>query len=95
MKKIMVILCVITALLLSGCNGGQAHSIPGYSTQYSVPNIVDLAEGRIDYTYSYVVDNNTGVVYIQVSGFRRVGITVALNADGTPITVNQIKGEDN
>jgi len=37
---------------------------------------------------------DTGVVYLQFEGYRRAGITVALNADGTPITVEQIETEE-
>ena len=39
----------------------------------------------------YVVDNHTGVVYIEYNGGYHGGITVALNADGTPVTKEQLE----
>ena len=77
--------------MLTGCEEGQSISTIGYSTEYNVPDVSCLAKDTGLYNYFYVIDNNTGVVYLQFSGYRRAGITVALNADGTPMTVDQIK----
>lgn len=89
-RVIVVIMCVITIFLLSGCKEGQSSLTTKYSSEYIVPDISSLAKDTDSYDYFYVIDNNTGVVYLQFIGFRRAGITVALNADGTPVTVDQI-----
>lgn len=91
MKKVtVVIMCIITAFLLSGCKEGQSTLTARYSSKYNIPDVSSLAKDTDSYDYFYVIDNNTGVVYLQFIGFRRAGITVALNADGTPVTVDQI-----
>jgi len=92
MKKTIAIICLTAMLfMLTECKEGQSTSTTRYSSEYNVPDISSLAKDTDSYNYFYVIDNNTGVVYLQFSGFRRAGITVALNADGTPITVNQIR----
>ena len=46
------------------------------------PNLIRYDKGG----YSYLVDNNTGVVYLQY----QEGISVMFNPDGTPITRDQL-----
>lgn len=48
------------------------------------------ADTRIN-TYYYAVDERTGVVYLLFEAGKRAGITVALNADGTPVTKEQLE----
>lgn len=94
MRKTIAIICLTAMLfMLAGCKEGQSQSTPGYSKEYIEPDISILAKDLDSYDYFYVLDNNTGVVYLQFTGFRRAGITVALNADGTPVTVDQIRTE--
>ena len=40
--------------------------------------------------YAYIVDKNTGVVYLEYDAYYRHALTVMLNADGTPITAEQL-----
>ena len=40
--------------------------------------------------YVYIVDKNTGVVYLEYDAVYRHALTVMLNADGTPITAEQL-----
>lgn len=95
MKKTIAIICLTAMLfMLTGCGEGQSTSIPGYSSEYKVPNISILTNDAGPYNYFYVIDNNTGVVYLQFIGYGRAGITVALNSDGTPITIDQIKTKE-
>jgi len=93
MRKVITIICltVFIMLMLTGCNEGQSISTLSYSDKYNIPDISSLARDADGYNYFYVIDNNTGVVYLQFDGYRRAGITVALNADGTPVTIDQIK----
>lgn len=46
------------------------------------PNLIRYDKGG----YSYLVDTNTGIVYLQYS----YGISIMLNHDGTPITRDQL-----
>ena len=92
MKKVILLASLITVLfLLVGCDEGKRGSEMGYSDRYDTPNIRTLANDIYNYKYFYVIDKNTGVVYLQFSGDRKAGITVMLNANGTPITVEQIE----
>lgn len=94
MKKTIAIICLTAMLfMLAGCKEGQSISTQGYSSEYISPDISILAKDADSYDYFYVIDNNTGVVYLQFNSFRRAGIIVALNADGTPVTIDQIKAE--
>ena len=92
MRKMIAIICLTAMLfMLTGCKEGQSISTQGYSSEYISPYISILAKDASSYTYFYVLDNNTGVVYLQFSAYGRAGMTVALNADGTPLTIDQIK----
>lgn len=95
MKKAISLVGLIAILfLLAGCDEGKAIPGNGYSDRYSKPDMKLLAKDVESYDYFYVVDNATGVVYLQFYGYSRAGITVALNADGTPITVEQLETDE-
>jgi len=99
MKKILeviaiICLSIIIVLSLAGCDEGQSVPDFGYSIEYNKPDITVLAKGVPKYSYFYVVDNKTGVVYIQFNSEYRAGITVLVNPDGTPVLIDQIKRED-
>lgn len=92
MRKMVAIICLTAMLfMLTGCEEGQSKSTQAYSSEYIVPDVSILAKDEGAYKYYYVLDNNTGVVYLQFSYYNLAGITVALNADGTPLTIDQIK----
>jgi hypothetical protein len=40
--------------------------------------------------YSYIVDKNTGVVYLGYDGIYRHALTVMLDTDGKPVTAKQL-----
>lgn len=84
-------------IILIGCGKNTASAYKDFSSGVA-PNI--LACGSPSATgdsYFYVIDINTGVVYLSYSAGYHHGITVMLNADGTPITAEQLgidyKGE--
>ena len=84
MKRIISV-ALISALLMTGCGKGAAS---GKSYIQDIePNIVEISNG---YGYFYVVDANTGVVYLKYESGYHGAITVMLNADGTPITAEQL-----
>lgn len=88
-KKLVLAIFATTLLFASGCDDGANGKLENSSIIGS-PNIMLYAKDETGYKYFYVVDNNTNVVYLQFFGFNRAGITVMLNADGTPITVDQL-----
>jgi len=53
----------------------------------AVPNLT-VYENSDD--YRYVVDNNTGVVYLEFCSAGAYGITIMLNPDGKPIMCDQL-----
>ena len=81
MKKIISLILVIAIILLVGC---------AETTE---------ADTKINYIqdeYSYcriVVDKKTGVNYIIYHCDKAGGMTVRLNADGTPY-VSEVKGDE-
>lgn len=88
-KKLVLVIFATTLLFASGCDDGVNSKLENSSIIGS-PNVTQYAEDGTVCRYFYVVDNNTNVVYLQFSGNHRAGITVMLNADGTPITVDQL-----
>lgn len=98
MKKILEIIAIICLIAiassLAGCNEGQSRPDAYYSIENNKADVTVLAKGVPKYSYFYVVDNKTGVVYIQFHGNYQGGITVMMNPDGTPVLADQIKRED-
>ena len=87
MKK-LILAAILAAVMLTGCDAGQT----GTKVEGGVcPKITQYGTDTGEYIYFYAVDERTGVVYIMLNGAYRAGITVALNADGTPITKEQLE----
>ena len=87
MKKIIA--CVIVATLLSGCgDNSRADIVPSSNI---LPNMTKYS--FVGSGYHYLVDNRTGVVYLELRTGHSYGITVMLNADGTPVTKDQLELE--
>ena len=85
---IVLALCVV---LLTGCSKNVSEATNDYSN-HVVPNIVELGRGNsgVSNYYYYSIDRNTGVVYLNYDSYYRHAITVMLNADGTPVTAEQL-----
>ena len=79
MKRIALIACLIFAFLLGACMPIVANAEQNYPLKVWKHNV----NGR--YTTLCVVDENTGVNYVVVSGNYdyTVAITPRLNADGS------------
>lgn len=71
MKKIISLILVIAIILLVGC-----------AETTEADTQIDYIQDNWDYTI--VVDKETGVNYIKYWDTRAGGLTVRLNADGTP-----------
>lgn len=83
-KKIMLLL--FCAVMLTGCG----HEIR--SVEADGPSLIRVDKSMIlSDQYCYLIDENTGVVYLEYHGTEKAAITVMLNADGTPVTAQQLE----
>ena len=88
MKKLMFA-AVLAAVMLTGCDAGRTGTLVRGSVH---PIITQYGTDTGYHTYFYAVDERTEVVYFIFRGDNgRSGITVALNADGTPVTKEQLE----
>ena len=91
MKKLPIILSVLTVVLLTGCKG-QVQADYGNTEDYKLPNVTRIISPHNDVGYNYLIDNNTGVVYLEYKGVNGGrAITVMFNSDGTVMTEKDIK----
>ena len=92
MNKIIITLVVCVCIALCGCsgNGNLGRVKHNESIENIAPNILDLGNRENGCCYYYVVDMNTGVVYLCFDSVYRHAITVMLNRDGTPVTAEQL-----
>ena len=79
---IITLLIFTICILITGCEGEN--------NKYKEPDI-EVLEGDPDYHYYYIIDNRTEVVYLLYDYGRKGGVTVMLNADGTPVLKNQLE----
>lgn len=90
MKKFLIVLITIMCLLLTGCDDGRrANTI---TSNGIAPLITIYGSDWPEISFTYAVDENTGVVYILGAVGNRGFMSVALNADGTPVTKEQLDG---
>ena len=89
-KRIKIICaCAMLSLLLSGCAKNTKKAYEDISSGIT-PNILSTSNlGSGD--YFYIVDKNTGVVYLGYKKGYGYGVSVMLNRDGTPITAEQLE----
>ena len=87
--KVLALLAI--PFILSGC--AKNVSNPDRDTSSGItPNLLSTSNlGNGD--YFYIVDKNTGVVYLGYNSVHRYGISVMLNRDGTPVTAEQLEIE--
>lgn len=90
MKKLSIILSVLAVVLLTGCKG-QAPEDYGNTEDYKLPNVTRIVSQWNVKGYNYLIDNDTGVVYLEYEGSYGHGITVMFNEDGTVMTEKDIK----
>jgi hypothetical protein len=89
MKKILVGLSILAIVLLTGYKG-QVQADYGNTEDYKLPNVTRISQWN-SMGYSYLIDNNTGVVYLENNS--SLAITVMYNADGTLMKEKDIKKE--
>ena len=88
MRKMIIISCLLI-LFLTGCSG-QADAIKVSADGYALPRLKQIGECNGS-GYSYLVDERTGVVYIEYRAPQLYGITVAYNEDGKVMMEKDIK----
>lgn len=94
MKKILYpIILLFVICNLTGCKG-QTQADYGNIEEYELPNVSKIVSPVYDTGYSYLIDNNTGVVYLEYNGANgRCAITVMFDSDGMVMTEKDIKKE--
>lgn len=92
MKKLLVALSVLVITSLTGCKG-QARGNYGNTEDYKLPNVTKIMGQWSDGGYNYLIDNDTGVVYLEYNGGYEHAITVMFHSDGTVMTEKDIKKE--
>lgn len=86
---LLIAVCMLS-LLLIGCEyepKGTARALRYY--QDIAPNVVEVGNTDDD-GYFYLVDKNTGVVYLGFTEYRKSSLTVMLNADGSPVMAEDL-----
>ena len=87
MKKIFALL--LTMLLLTGCST-EGVATPKTHVQDISPSLLRTGDLSTNNGYCYLVDENTGVVYLEFGSGYRHAVTLMVNADGSPITAEQL-----
>lgn len=75
-KKIICFILTLTIVMLTACGNTDAE----VKTKY----IQDYTFYKDNIEFKIIVDKETGVNYVIYSGYKNGGMTVRLNADGTP-----------
>lgn len=78
MKKLLVVALIV--MMLTGCSNKSACVVSDVDT-VAAQKFDRYAIGD---DYSILVDKETGVCYLEYYSYPLYGITVMLNADGTP-----------
>ncbi len=90
MKKILFVsLAMLLSILLTGCSK-EGVAQPKTYVQDISPSLLRVGNLHKQSGYCYLVDENTGVVYLEFDSDYRHAITLMVNADGTPITAKQL-----
>ena len=87
-KKIITMILLVVCLAGCGTYGSKANK--AYKDGYSpigYPNVTEYGSGN----YYYVVDNNTGVVYLRERDGYHAALSVMFDENGNVITVDKLK----
>jgi hypothetical protein len=83
MKRFL--LMVTMACILTSCSPSNVDTNGDL-----IPTPIILKSETDNGRYTYIIDKNTGAVYLEYDGYRRRALTVMLNTDGTPLTAEQL-----
>lgn len=84
MKKLLILLLVLIMPigLFCGCGFENEEDIESENSSFSIIENVDLVNC---YSYMILVHKQTRTMYLWTIGYRQSGLTIILNADGTPM----------
>lgn len=87
MKKLLIFVCCISLIFMCGCGYGRktGENFTG-SERFT---IVSGDNSNAPYFETIIADEETGVMYLVVYAYYQFGITPLLNADGTPMLVEE------
>lgn len=89
-KKTIVIILLVVCLAGCGIYGSKANK--GNKDEYSpigYPNVTEYGTGN----YYYVVDNNTGVVYLRERDGYHAALSVMFDQNSNVITVDKLRND--
>lgn len=92
MKNKLLLSVLLISLCLSGCGEGTVQETNVSNVGYHTPDISEIGDG-FGSGYSYLIDNNTDVVYLKYVLGHGKAITVLLKPDGTPVMKEDIMKE--
>lgn len=85
-KKLGLVISITLAMFLGlglvGCSDSELETKTSPASEVAEENILVEVNSSGNATTYY--DPDTKVMYLWVSGYRKGGLTVMLNADGTP-----------
>lgn len=91
------ICCIFSFVIIVSIKAARANKTSNISSNntydtslYDEPNILTTSDINND-GYYYIIDNNSGVVYLGYYTANKKAMTIMFNADGTVMNVNDIK----
>ena len=88
MKRFLLMVIAVCALTSCAPNNANASDVDTHTNLVLENNILKIKLDRS--YYSYIVDKNTGVVYLEHDSYHKYALVPMLNANGTPVTVEQL-----
>ena len=84
----MIIAIVLLISCISGCGCGSKPDVRDRNSPIGYPNVTKYGTSN----YYYVVDENTGVVYLEYdSGVYQGGLSVMFDENGEVLTFDKLK----
>ena len=86
MKKLAIFACYILLIFMCGCGRKTGENFTESERFTIVSGDKNI---NAPYVETIIVDEETGVMYLVVYNFDHFGITPLLNADGTPMLIEE------
>lgn len=97
MKKFIgIVIAAIAMLLITGvCAYATFTREPENKSPEGLKTNMIIYHDTMNNGCEYMIDANTGVVYLGVRGYKSYAVTVMMNADGSVMTADQLGLEIN